>query len=149
MLWAVPARLRTFLPRSSQTATCADDRGRSQCDLADTTVELGISEGRARADGDAAAGHPPGPRQVDGTVDPHPAGEIPVNVLDWLAGPAAPVGDDADPDEGRLAASDDIRTSDELRTFLQAMNSRRKDTIAVAQNQEAADAPGVWEPQGT
>ena len=47
------------------TVTCTDDRGRAhEYDLADTTVELGISEGpRKGQTRDAAAGHPPGSRR--------------------------------------------------------------------------------------
>ena len=47
------------------TVTCADDRGRAhQYELADTIAELGIQRGPAQGpDGDAAAGHPPRPRE--------------------------------------------------------------------------------------
>jgi hypothetical protein len=52
------------LPAAAFTeATCTDDRGRAyDYELADTTVELGISEGPRRRDGDAEASHPPCPR---------------------------------------------------------------------------------------
>ena len=46
----------------SAAITCTDDRGgRHQVDLADTTVELGISEGPRKGQAvSAAAGHPAG-----------------------------------------------------------------------------------------
>ena len=46
------------------TVTCTDDRGRAhEYELADTTVDAGHQRGAAQGpDGDAAAGHPPGPR---------------------------------------------------------------------------------------